>query len=379
VRIAIVDTYYPAFLAEHYSRDPGLAQQSYDSQLAALMNRSFGTADAYSHAFRALGHEAIDIVVNCDPLQHAWARDHRKTRMLARLAHTLGGSPGRLLREEFQHRVVAAQLEVFEPDVVYCQDFWFLRLDEIAALRKRNVLVVGQFGSALPPDARPFAYDLITTSFPHFVDRLRRQGLDAEYLKIAFDERVLERLDGEGVVAGASNPRDLGVVFVGGVHSRSVHRAGTEFLERLAQDLDMEIWGYVNDRLDPNSPIWSRHHGEAWGLDMYRILARTQIAINRHGDIAEGYANNMRLFEATGVGALLLTEAAANLRELFQPGREVITYSSVDELIDRARYFLENAEERIAIADAGQTRTLDEHTYGRRIPELVSMLESRLR
>ena len=140
----------------------------------------------------------------------------------------------------------------------------------------------------------------------------------------------------------------------------------------------MEIWGYVNDRLDPNSPIWSRHHGEAWGLDMYRILARTQIAINRHGDIAAGYANNMRLFEATGVGALLLTEAAANLRELFQPGREVITYSSV-EPIDRARYFLENAEERIAIADAGQTRTLDEHTYGRRIPELVSMLESRLR
>jgi spore maturation protein CgeB len=112
---------------------------------------------------------------------------------------------------------------------------------------------------------------------------------------------------------------------------------------------------------------------------MYRILARTQISINRHGDIAEGYANNMRLFEATGVGALLLTEAAANLPDLFRPGREVITYSSVDELIDRARYFLENAEERIAIAGAGQTRTLAEHTYRRRIPELVSMLESRLR
>ena len=33
---------------------------------------------------------------------------------------------------------------------------------------------------------------------------------------------------------------------------------------------------------------------------MYRVLARTRVAVNRHGDIAEGYANNMRLFEATG-------------------------------------------------------------------------------
>ena len=177
MRIAIVDTYYPAFLAEHYSRDPGLAQQSYDSQLAALMNRSFGTSDAYSRAFRALGHEAIDIVVNCDPLQHAWARDHRKTRVLARLAHTLGGPAGRLVRGEFaSHRPASRSVRA---GCCLLPGLLVLALDEIAALRKRNVLVVGQFGSALPPDARSIRYELITTSFPHFVDRLRRQGLDS--------------------------------------------------------------------------------------------------------------------------------------------------------------------------------------------------------
>jgi hypothetical protein len=43
---------------------------------------------------------------------------------------------------------------------------------------------------------------------------------------------------------------------------------------------------------------------------MYRVLARSGIVVNRLGPVAEGAANNMRLFEATGAGALLLTEAA---------------------------------------------------------------------
>ena len=64
---------------------------------------------------------------------------------------------------------------------------------------------------------------------------------------------------------------------------------------------------------------------------MYRVLARTRVAMNRHGDIAEGHANNMRLFEATGAGALLATEAADNLPELFEPGREVLAYRDADD------------------------------------------------
>ena len=59
---------------------------------------------------------------------------------------------------------------------------------------------------------------------------------------------------------------------------------------------------------------------------MYRVLAQSRIAVNRHGDFAGGYAANMRMFEATGVGALLMTESAANLPDFFEPGREVVAY-----------------------------------------------------
>ena len=46
--------------------------------------------------------------------------------------------------------------------------------------------------------------------------------------------------------------------------------------------------------------------------------------------------------------------------------------------MEKIRHFLEHDEERRRIAAAGQRRTLTEHTYGRRIRQLVGMFEVRL-
>ena len=74
-----------------------------------------------------------------------------------------------------------------------------------------------------------------------------------------------------------------------------------------------------------------------------------------------------------------MTEAAPNLVELFEPGREVVAYEDADDLVDKARYYLANEQERITVASAGQGRTLRDHTYRVRIAELAKMLEARLR
>jgi spore maturation protein CgeB len=112
---------------------------------------------------------------------------------------------------------------------------------------------------------------------------------------------------------------------------------------------------------------------------MFRILRGARIALNRHIEVAEDNANNMRLNEATGVGSLLLTDSKSNLAELFAPGEEVVTYVDADELVTKARYFLEHDDERRAIAAAGQRRTLSEHTYALRMEELVGILERAIR
>jgi spore maturation protein CgeB len=112
---------------------------------------------------------------------------------------------------------------------------------------------------------------------------------------------------------------------------------------------------------------------------MLEVLASARIAVNRHIDVAEDNANNMRLYEGTGVGSLLLTDAKQNLGELFDVGREVIAYRDEDELVEAVEHFLAHEDERAAVAAAGQGRTLREHTYEVRMRELADILDAYLR
>jgi spore maturation protein CgeB len=371
VRIAVVDTYYPAFVAEHYRRRPALRSAPYEAQLASLLSRSFGTSDAYSHYLRELGHDAVELAVNCYEVQSAWAREHGGSSLM-RNAARLPTRIGMAARFLFLHDVANAQIAALDPEVVYLQDLWFFRRDELDAFRRDGRLVVGQIASRAPGPELLGGFDLITTSFPHFVTRFREAGIDSEYLRIAFDERVLDRLRADGVEADPGGDRPHAIAFVGGLDP-TVHGDGVKLLERLVERVPIELWGYgVSDSLRPY------HRGEAWGLDMYEVLARSRISLNRHIDAAEGYANNMRLFETTGVGALLVTEAAPNLAELFVPGEEVVAYEDEDDLVEKLEHYLANDDERVAIATAGQRRTLADHTYRQLMRELATMLEGRL-
>jgi hypothetical protein len=377
VRVLIVDTYYPTFLEEHYARHPGLAGAGYDEQHAALMERHFGTGDAYARELQALGHEARTVVANAEPLQHAWAREHG-ARRLARAAARLPTRVGIGARAALPERVLDAQVAALRPDVVYLQDLWLLGRERLDALRGAGHVVAGQIASAPPASDVLRGFDLLVTSFPHFVPRFRALGVDAIELAIAYDPAIHDALRDEGVDPAPDGPRPHAVSFVGALNP-STHAAGTRLLEELCRyEVPLEVWGYGVDLLDPASPLRERFQGAAFGLDMHRVLAGSRIAVNRHIDAAEGHANNMRLYEATGDGALLATDAGVNLSALFDPGREVVTYQHADDLAATLHALLADDERRVPIARAGQERTLREHTYTRRMAALAAELERRL-
>jgi spore maturation protein CgeB len=108
---------------------------------------------------------------------------------------------------------------------------------------------------------------------------------------------------------------------------------------------------------------------------MYALLRSSRIVLNRHIAEAGAFANNMRLYESTGVGSLLVTDAKSNLPQLFAPGLEVVVYETAGDLVERSLHYLAHEDERSAIARAGQARTLREHTYAVRMVELAEILE----
>jgi spore maturation protein CgeB len=378
VRVLIVDTYYPAFVNAYYAARPSLVALPYGEQMESLLAARFGTADAYSHHLRALGHEAVEVIANIEPLQRAWARERGRARVAAGLARLAPARLGGKARRAGLRSVLTAQVEQFDPDVVYLQDMGYHSTAEVRALKAGGRrLVAGQIASPAPRDDHLRAFDLIVTSFPHFAARFAKLGVDTQYLPLAYDARLHDILAADGIDPRPDGERPYNVSFVGGLNPR-VHAAGTALFEEIARRTEMDFWGYGADALVPGSPIRERHHGEAWGLDMYRVLARSRIVVNRHIDAAEGHANNMRLYEATGCGALLLTDPGHNLAELFQPGVEVVAYEDARDLAGKIAYHLDRDEERRRVAAAGQARTLRDHTYARRMTELEEILEARL-
>ncbi len=80
---------------------------------------------------------------------------------------------------------------------------------------------------------------------------------------------------------------------------------------------------------------------------------------------------NYRTFETTGCGTMLLTNKTPNLDRLFEVGKEIETYNSLEELDEKIKYYLNNPSKRIEMQKAGHDRSKKEHTYLNRIKNLL--------
>ena len=112
---------------------------------------------------------------------------------------------------------------------------------------------------------------------------------------------------------------------------------------------------------------------------MYDILRRSKITFNRHIDVAKTNANNMRMFESTGMGSLLITDKKDNLNDLFHENSEVISYNGKEDALEKITYFLKHTHEAGEIANCGRLKTHNEHSYRARMGELIQILDNYLK
>lgn len=359
-RVLLVHTYYPEFLDGLYSTDGSLTAKPFQEQQQVLLKTGFCLGDAYSHYLRSLGCHALDVIVNADPLQARWAFEHDLT--LVENIH------------DRRRQILAAQVDHEKPDVLYVFEWCPLGDTFWRAMKSKVRILAGQVASPLHGNRSYEAYDIMFSSWPPIVDYFRAQGQAAQHLKLGFDPRSLENQP--------TLTQDIEVSFVGGFAPS--HSDRIEWLEALLPHIPIDIFGYGLENVPENSLIRHHHQGPVWGHQMYETLRRSKVTLNRHaqidvrGKVVTHLANNMRLFEATGAGTCLLTEHKENLSSLFEPDREVVTYENNEECVEKTRYLLDHETERMAIAQAGQQKTLRDHTYDRRMAELLEMLRTQL-
>jgi spore maturation protein CgeB len=393
MRILVLNADYPRFLAWFYSRQPGLENAPYAAQMAARNASLFGVADFYSRNFAALGHPAADIHVNNPWLQAAWAREHGMAAEVAQSPDATGrrGPPAWLQRlatpfkpilrplarkiglspklDRPAENILLAQIEEFRPDLVLNQDIF--HIDTGLARRIKGIgkpVLVGQVGIEPSRGQDWSVYDLMISQLPRIVRSFRSVGIRSEVCHLAFEPAILDALP-------AAHAMDIDVSFVGSVSVD--HQQRIALLEAVARSHDLKLWGSRPETLPASSPLHRCFQGEVWGADMYQVLRRSRITLNSHIDLAGLEAGNMRLFEATGVGAFLLTDFKDNLDTLFAVDREVAVWRSIDECMKSIDRYLSDDTGRAAIALAGQNRTLSQHTYNRRAREILDLIRDR--
>ena len=355
-------------------------------------------ATGWCRALENIGYETENVIINSTSLQNLWLKEHALCSECLSL-----------------DEILLLQIKKYCPDILFVDDgcsVEFLKhvKNEISSIR----LVIGWSGSAVALDPTKQEVwknlDIVLCCAPESVSYLKKGGAYAVHMNHAF---LPDRLP---LVKRSEIHSDI--TFIGSVvRGKEYHLIREQLLLALSEMLPLEIYSPsallgVRTLLKSflaiglyngvhNSPKWIREHmylklpvlrkiskwtecpslpvnyklyqnmkRPVFGMEMFNVLYQSDVVLNIHADSSPEFASNMRLFEGTGVGSCLLTDYKKNMKELFIPDQEVVTYDSLEDCVEKAVWLRDHPKERKQIAAAGAKKCLEEHTYQNRAIEV---------
>ena len=166
---------------------------------------------------------------------------------------------------------------------------------------------------------------------------------------------------------GKLDQETLKTIISSGVVPKQINRMASQIFERHSEGRVIRRGTLFSIRKAmPRKTLRETYPGR-WskpvlGNDYFDVLRASRVTFNNHTERSMGSVGNMRLFEATGIGTCLLTDTGDNMRDLFVPEKEVMTYRNTNDAVDKVNYLLKHDKERNELALAGQQRALTEHT-----------------
>ena len=154
-------------------------------------------------------------------------------------------------------------------------------------------------------------------------------------------------------------PKTNDIIFVGSKGYHSEWKWRPQLIDWLYQTYGDRFKHYGNDGL-----------GVVRGDDLNKLYASTKIAVGDTLCLNFNYPYYLsdRVFETTGRGGFLLMPYIKGIEDLFEVGKEIITFKFGDfkDLKKKIDYYLEHDEDREKIRIAGFERTKKDHTYKNR-------------
>lgn len=238
------------------------------------------------------------------------------------------------------------------------------RVDHIAdAVEGVTLLAVVNHADLLGEFAQVSVDGFITNSVA--AAEILGQRRPTAYIPLAVD-------DDYGPVAVQDRYR-ADVVFLGSGGRGNKRPATTQHYLQAAKKFDFALWGGDWDRdywareytANPEANDWYRFWRGPLPLDdIAALYSSAKIVLNFHEDSQREWGMwNNRVFEALGVGALMICDEAAGLREEF--GDAIVFTSGGDETARLIAWYLEHPDERRRVGELGRRIVKERYTYSR--------------
>jgi spore maturation protein CgeB len=170
--------------------------------------------------------------------------------------------------------------------------------------------------------------------------------------------------------------RQYGVVFAGTPAQNRI-----TFFDKLSQlEVDFSIFGAGWDNAPLSETLRARVvEGSRWlsAAEIRDIYKQAGIVINLHATPAgqeidpAGDVVNPAAFVIPVCGALQLADRRAALRDFFEEDRDIACFSSLDELCDKVRYYLDRPQEAARIAANAYQKVKSAHLLTHRMAGLI--------
>jgi hypothetical protein len=389
MKVLMLWGYYPYYLSYFYEKYPFVKGMPFEEHRNKILDDHFGWPAELSRYMNHQGIQTEFIIANAEILQKKWAEENN-FRYYS--------------KENWLKEIAMEQIKRFRPDVLWTSSVSYCGRDFVKRALSYCKKAISWVSGITPNDFDVSGFSTLITSNPEVLKDQQYLFDDIIITKPGFDHGILKEI---GPIE-----KKYDITFVGGISM--LHSKRAEILSYLIKEgVDIKIFGYLSEQKTPKKiniirqtavdilkrrdfhkdiyrlrqsfiktdyqrnveTIKSVHQGLVFGLDMYRTLAASLVTLNVHIDIVGNYSGNIRMFEATGIGTCLVTEYTKDIREMFEPDKEILTYNSKEDLLEIIQTMLNKREKVEQIAKDGQKRTLQNHTLERMFNDIRSVFD----
>ncbi len=146
-----------------------------------------------------------------------------------------------------------------------------------------------------------------------------------------------------------------------------------DLLEALATHFSVRLHAYEGEKrwTVPIRPPLDTPDALAAAINGARLALETALVDDVHGKYRGTFRLTPRALFAASCGVPTLVESFPRLGEILEPGSEIATFPTKDDVVDSAAAILGDEPARVAMGRRARQRALREHTWDRRVESFV--------